>query len=126
MAKQLNDNLAFKADTSQAKNAIMDLQSSLSKIATMNTSAPGIDSSKLKAASSAAKELSIHLNNAFNAQTGNFDLSKLDRSLKTSQTNVTQLASKLLNAGAAGEQAFVKLAQTISMADRPVVTLNSK
>lgn len=126
MAKQLNVNLAFKADTSQAKSAIMDLQSSLSKIATMNTSAPGVDPSKLKAASSAAKELSIHLNNAFNAQTGNFDLSKLDRSLKTSQTNVTQLASKLLNAGAAGEQAFVKLAQSISMADRPVVTLNSK
>ena len=126
MAKQLNVNLAFKADTSQAKSAIMDLQSSLSKIATMNTNAPGVDPSKLKAASSAAKELSIHLNNAFNAQTGNFDLSKLDRSLKTSQTNVTQLASKLLNAGAAGEQAFVKLAQTISMADRPVVTLNSK
>ena len=126
MAKRLNINLAFTADASQAKSAIMDLQSSLSKIANMNTGTPGVDPNKLKAASSAAKELSIHLNNAFNAQTGNFDLSKLDRSLKTSQTNITQLANKLLSVGAAGEQAFVKLAQTISMADRPVVTLNSK
>jgi hypothetical protein len=69
----------------------------------MNTSAPGVDATKLKAASAAAKELSIHLNNAFNAQTGNFDLSKLDRSLKTSSTNITELSSKLLGAGASGE-----------------------
>ena len=30
---------------------------------------------------------------AFNKNTGNFDLSKLDKSLKQSQTNVTQLSS---------------------------------
>jgi hypothetical protein len=81
----------------------MDLQSALSKVASMNTIAPGVDPTKLREASSAAKELSIHLNNAFNAQTGNFDLSKLDRSLKTSSTNVTQLSQKLLSAGATGE-----------------------
>lgn len=126
MAKQLNVNLAFKAETGQAKQAIMDLQSALSKVASMNINTPGLDANKLKAASSAAKELSIHLNNAFNAETGNFDLSKLDRSLKTSSTNVTELSSKLLGAGASGEQAFVKLAQSIAAADRPVVTLNSK
>lgn len=126
MAKQLNVNLAFKAETGQAKQAIMDLQSALSKVASMNINTPGLDANKLKAASSAAKELSIHLNNAFNAETGNFDLSKLDRSLKTSSTNVTELSSKLLGAGSSGEQAFVKLAQSIAAADRPVVTLNSK
>jgi hypothetical protein len=64
---------------------------------------PGIDASKMKVASQAAKELSIHLNNAFNATTGNFDLSKLDKSLKTSSTNITELSSKLLSAGATGQ-----------------------
>lgn len=126
MAKQLNVSLGFTANTSQAKNAIMELQNALSKVASMKIDSPGVDADKIKAASSAAKELSIHLNNAFNAQTGNFDLSKLDRSLKTSSTNVTELSSKLLGAGASGEQAFVKLAQSIAAADRPVVTLNSK
>lgn len=126
MAKQLNVNLAFQADTSQAKQAIMDLQSSLSKVATMNISAPGIDANKIKAASNAAKELSVHLNSAFNANTGKLDLSKLNQSLKTSGTNVTQLSSKLLSAGAQGEQAFVKLAQSIAAADRPLISLNSK
>ena len=126
MAKQLNVSLAFTADTSKAKSQIMELQSSLSKVASLKFDTGGLDPTKLKAASGAAKELSIHLNNAFNAQTGNFDLSKLDRSLKTSSTNVTELSHKLLSAGTTGEQAFVKLAQTIASADRPVVTLNSK
>ena len=127
MAKQLNVNLAFTADTSQVKTAINELQSSLSKIASMNTSGlSGVDATKIKAASNAAKELSIHLNNAFNANTGNFDLSKLDKSLKTSGANITELSSKLLNAGATGQQAFVKLAQTVSMAERPVISLSSK
>jgi DNA-directed RNA polymerase specialized sigma24 family protein len=80
----------------------------------------------MREASSAAKELSIHLNNAFNANTGKLDLSKLDKSLKTSSTNVTELSTKLLNAGSQGQQAFVQLAQAISAADRPVVTLNAK
>lgn len=103
MAKQLNVSLAFTADTSKAKSQIMELQSSLSKVASLKFDTGGLDPTKLKAASGAAKELSIHLNNAFNAQTGNFDLSKLDRSLKTSSTNVTELSHKLLSAGTTGE-----------------------
>jgi hypothetical protein len=53
-------------------------------------------------AASAAKELSYHLNQAYNATTGNFDLSRLDKSLKTSGTNVTKLSSQLLQAGQSG------------------------
>ena len=124
MAKQLNVDLNFRANTTQAQQQIMQLQSLLQKIAV--GSDMNIDASKMKAASEAAKELSIHLNNAFNVNTGNFDLSKLDKSLKTSSTNITELSSKLLNAGATGQTAFVQLAQTIAAADRPVVTLNSK
>jgi hypothetical protein len=53
-------------------------------------------------AAGAAKELSYHLNQAYNATTGNFDLSRLDKSLKTSKTNVSELSSKLLQAGQSG------------------------
>ena len=124
MAKQLNVDLNFSANTSQAKQQILELQTALSKITTSGSI--GVDSTKMKEASAAAKELSIHLNNAFNAQTGKLDLSKLDKSLKTSSTNVTELSNKLLSAGNQGQQAFIKLAQTISAADRPVVTLGTK
>jgi hypothetical protein len=58
MAKQLNVNLAFTADTKQVKTAISDLQTSLNKISTLNVG----DNLKLKEASAAAKELSYHLN----------------------------------------------------------------
>jgi hypothetical protein len=41
----------------------------------------------------------MHLNNAFNANTGKFDLSQLDKSLKASGSNITDLSTKLLGAG---------------------------
>ena len=75
MAKQLNVKLNFAADTSQAKSAISELQSSLTKVATGQVGI-GINPAQLEKASSAAKELSIHLNNAYNADLGNLDLNK--------------------------------------------------
>lgn len=124
MAKQLNVNLAFSADTSKAKQAIMDLQTSLSKIALSNNT--GIDPKKMQEASQAAKDLSLHLNNAFNADTGKLDLSKLDKSLKSTNQDLSGLSARLLSAGQSGQQAFVQLAQSISAAERPVISLNSK
>lgn len=103
----------------------MDLQTTLSKIATTN-SIPGIEPGKMREASAAAKELSVHLSNAFNANTGKIDLTKFNKSLQNSQTNVTALSSKLLQAGTVGDQAFLKLAQSIAAADRPMITLNAQ
>ena len=124
---QVNVNLAFNADTGKAKTQIMELQSLLSKIAYTGATG-GTDKlqADLHAASEAAKELQFHLNNAFNASTGNFDLSMLDRSLKTSGSNITDLSVKLLSAGATGQQAFVKLAQSISLADQPMFRISKR
>ena len=125
MAKQLNQlnvNLSFNADASKAKKVIADLQSSLNQLATMNIG----DNLKLKEASNAAKELSYHLNQAYNATTGNIDLSKLNNSLQKSSTNVTILSNKLLEAGSIGQQSFINLAKAISSADYPMVKLNSR
>ena len=124
---QVNVNLAFSADTGKAKTQIMELQSLLSKIA-YTSATGGTDKlqADLHAASEAAKELQFHLNNAFNVSTGNFDLSMLDRSLKTSGTNIQKLSMNLLNAGATGQQAFVKLAQSISLADQPMFRISNR
>ena len=99
MAKQLNVNLAFTADTNKAKSSVMELQNALNKIA--NTSIN--NDLGLKEASEAAKALSYHLNQAYNATTGNIDLNKLNHSLEKSSTNVTDLSNKLLQAGAVGQ-----------------------
>lgn len=125
---QFNVNLAFNADTGKAKTQIMELQSLLNKIAysgTTSSSTSGLQQD-LHSASEAAKELQFHLNNAFNTSTGNFDLSMLDRSLKTSGSNITDLSTKLLSAGATGQQAFVKLAQSISLADQPMLRISKR
>lgn len=124
MAKQLNVDLNIRANTSTAKQQLQELQTILTKLSATN-SAPGL-SKDLTDAGKAAQQLSVHLNNAFNASTGNFDLSRLDKSLKTSGTNVQALSANLLKAGGEGQQAFLKLAQTIATADRPLISLNSK
>lgn len=115
MPKQLNVNLGFSADTSEAKKAINDLNRDLKSIASLDAVGgltPGIQS-----AVSAAKDLQVHLNNAFDIKTGNFDLSKLNSSLKSSGQSLTELSNKLLNAGMTGESAFLNLSKSISRAN---------
>lgn len=124
MAKQLNVALDFTANTTQAKQQIQELQQLLTKVA--YSTDLGIDSSQMKAASAAAKELAVHLNEAYNQKTGNYDLSKLNASLAKSKTSVTELSTSLLQAGTTGQQAFIKLAQSIAAADQPMITLNAR
>lgn len=128
--QSVNVSLNFTAQTGQAKASIQELQTLLNKI---GSSGLGIDKNtldeenkKIKAASEAAIELQNHLNNAFNVKTGKLDLSLFDKSLKSSGDNITNLTSELLKSGDVGQQAFVKLAQSISMADQPMFKINSK
>ena len=124
MAKQLNVALDFTANTTQAKQQIQELQQLLTKVA--YSTDLGIDPSQMKEASAAAKELAVHLNEAYNQKTGNYDLSKLNASLVKSKTSVTELSTSLLKAGTTGQQAFIKLAQSIAAADQPMITLNAR
>ena len=124
MAKQLNVALDFTANTARAKQQIQELQQLLTKVA-YNTDL-GVSPEKMEKASAAAKELAFHLNEAYNTTTGNYDLSKLNASLAKSKTTVTQLSTSLVQAGATGQQAFIKLAQSIAMADQPMITLNAR
>ena len=124
----LHVNLAFSADTGKAKAQIQELQTLLSKIAYTGstTNVTGTMQDDLKKASMAAKDLQFHLNNAFNTTTGKFDLSLLDKSLKTSGTNISNLSTQLLGAGETGQQAFMKLAQSISLADQPMLRVSKR
>lgn len=128
MAKQLYVNLDVRANTQQAKNEFQSLQKSLSDIIvqTNKISNTSIDSTSLRQASSAAQELQRHLSNAVNIDTGKLDLNKLNTSLKQSKTNIGELSGKLLSVGSSGEQAFVKLAQSVASAERPIVSLGSR
>lgn len=130
MGNQVNVGLKFTADTGQAKASIQELQTLLNKVAlegatSSKTGAIGKANADIIAAAEAAKELSYHLNNAYNAKTGHFDLSLLDKSLKSSNDNIQHLSSELLRSGDTGQQAFLKLAQSISQADQPMLKVSS-
>lgn len=124
MAKQLNVALDFTANTTQAKQSIQELQQLLTKLS--YSTDLGLKPEQMQKASEAARQLAFHLNEAYNTATGNYDLSKLNASLNRSQTNVTKLSKSLLDAGVTGQQAFVKLAQSIAAADQPIISLNAR
>ena len=127
MAKQLNIDLNVRANTGDAKSQFQSLQKSLLDVTTSITKInnTNINTASLKQASAAAQELTRHLQNAVNIDTGKLDLNKLNTSLKQSNTDIGQLSNKLLLAGKTGEQAFVKLAQSIAAANRPMITLGT-
>ena len=114
MAKQLNVNLAFQADTSQALRNIQDLQKALNGLSTLKPMEGLTLTKDMQVAVNSAKELERHLGNAFNANTGNFDLSRLNTSLKASNTDLATLTNGLLKAGIQGEQAFMKVQRALS------------
>ena len=116
MAKRLNVDLAFNADTSQAKKNIQELQTSLNNISNIQPKFGMALTKEMQTAVTSAKELQTHISNAVNVNTGNLDLSKLNASLKASGTNLATLSGNLLNAGLAGEQAFMNIQRSVANA----------
>lgn len=126
MAKQLNVNLAVTADTSQAKAQLQSLQQNLQSLS-MNSSnlKLGISSEEIQKASMAALELSAHLKQATNINTGTLDFTKLESSIQHSNQKITTYAQSLLKLGPQGQQAFNQLAQAIVSSEVPLKRLSS-
>ena len=118
--KKFNVSLEFQANVSHAQQSLQKLQSTLNSLATKPIN---IDSGSISQATQAAQELQYHLNAATNVNTGRLDLSKFSASLSSANQNLSTLSLKLTQAGVQGKNAFVQLAQSISMAERPAITL---
>ena len=124
MAKQLNVNLAFSADTSKVKMQLQDLQNQLQKLTLSSKIDLGI-SQDIEKASKAAAELSAHLKNATNQQTGTLDFAKLNQSIKQSGTSLQQYGRTLQSLGPQGQQAFMSLAQAVANSEVPIRRTNA-
>ena len=127
MAKQLNVSLAFTADTGQAKAQIQDLQSQLTKLATLNkpNNTNGfMMTSELKEAAKAAQDLKNKLQAATDVNTGKLNLDTLSQSLSKSGKSLETYRKALSNLGPAGDQAFASLATSIQKAEVPLKTTN--
>ena len=114
MAKQLNVNLGFTADTSAAEANIRKLQQSLTQLSSIKAPIGTSLTKDMQTAVNSAKDLQMHLNNAFNVKTGNFDLTALNQSLRNSGQSLSDLTSGLLKAGVNGEQAFMNVQRAIA------------
>lgn len=127
MTKQLNVNLAFTANTTQAKSQLQDLQNTLNKV--INQPATGVGnkiSKEIQEASYAAAELKVHLERATNVDTGNLDFTKLNQSLKESGKTLSDYALQIRDIGPTGEKAFLQLMKTVANAEVPIKRTSKK
>ena len=124
MAKQLNIDLSVRANTTQAKQAMLELQKSLDSILTTKTIT--VNDAGINQAKQAAMDLKRHLDAATNVNTGKLDLSKFSASLNKSGQSLQGLYNELSQIGPQGQQAFLALSQSIAKADMSAVSLGSK
>ena len=120
MAKQLNINLGFSADTSQASAAIQKLAMELQTLGKTTQISNLPITNEIVEAQMAAKELGAILQSSINIETGSFDLSKFNTSLQSSGKNLAYYGNQLGALGSKGDQAFLKIAQSIVKTEVPL------
>ena len=128
MAKNLQVNLTFSADTSAAKAQLQQLQQTLSNLAA--TPITGGKTKQMQAdiakATESALQLKIALQNATNVDTGKLNFTKFSQQLKQNKMTLQDYAMQLKSLGPAGAQAFSQLAQSIRQSETPLIQLQGK
>lgn len=126
MAETYRVNLAFTADTAQAKQQLQSLQTSLNSLinntATTNQQL-GI-SKELQESISLANSLKVALQQATDASTGKLDLGAFNQSLKQSGTTLNDYENALTSLGAEGQETFMDLANAVIAAEMPLKRTN--
>ena len=126
MAKQLNINLGFNADTSQAKQQIMELRNSLNELTTNSIASNKLPLTKsIMEAQQAAASLKVALDGAINTNTGKLDLSKFSTSLNKAGLDLATLKTQLTALGPTGVSTFQSLATSIMRAEVPLARTNT-
>ena len=128
MAKQINVNMAFTADTSQAKKQLEDLRRSLQDLTKLSidrgSGKEGFDA-QFNDALIAVQKLDKALESATNKSTGALDLTKLNANLHESGESVESLRIKMSSLGPEGNQAFLKIANSVMLAQKPMKETNA-
>ena len=125
MAKQLNVNLAFTADASQAARELQSLQTQLTNLVKNPIGIGDKFTKEIREATSAAAELKVHLQNATNVNTGALDFSKLNQSLGQGEKSLGDYAQSLKSLGPEGQKAFMTLASSVAQAEIPIKRSNA-
>lgn len=123
MAKRLNYEIGFMADTKQLDAELQKVQKQLNNIS--NFKFTGAEASngftvQLQEASKAAADLQAKLSSAVNVNTGKLDLAAFRTSLQKSGVSLQDYANKLRAIGPEGTKAFINVANAIAQAELPL------
>ena len=115
MAKRLNVELAFTANTGQAKAQIASLQQSLNQllVSGKTQNSLGIDKELTEATHKATQLKAILASSTTNK--GTLDLGKFNAGLKESRMTIQQYGSALSKLGPQGRATFQQLANAVSV-----------
>lgn len=115
--------MQFRADTTQAKREMNDLQRQFKELLSSINLSSGINkgiTSELKEAQNAAAALQLALQRATNVKTGSFDLREFDNSIKRSGYTIEELGQQMSRFGVRGTTAFSDLTEQIIRAEQPL------
>ena len=115
--------MQFRADTTQAKREMNDLQRQFKELLSSTNLSSGINkgiTSELKEAQNAAAALQLALQRATNVKTGSFDLREFDNSIKRSGYTIEELGQQISRFGVRGTTAFSDLTEQIIRAEQPL------
>lgn len=120
MAKHLNLSytIGVNADTSKLESSLKQAFASLNKVNSLSLT------EGLNEANQAAVSLATNLRTAINQGTGKLDLITFNKNLKNSGETLTSYYKKLTLMGTEGEQAFLKVAKSITQAELPLKRSN--
>ena len=125
MPKQLNVNLAFTADTHEAKAQLASLQQDLNKLTqSVGSKSPLGITKDISSAIGEVNKLQAALKNA-TTNSGNLDLGQFRKELGTANLDAHKIAETLNSLGPEGQAAFAKLAQSVTLAEVPIKKVNN-
>lgn len=116
MAKALNYNLNFKANTKEAEAALKELQQNITALYSnpLKFKGEGFKEAK-KEIQQLSKILQTSTDNA-----GKLNLTKFNNQLKKANTSVSEISQQMLKFGNEGQKAFTSFASSIASAQQPL------
>lgn len=125
MAKTMNINLVFSANTQQAKAQLEQLKGSLKSLSSDMSLNRGVAeyNQQLKTAIGSLAHLQAMLNQA-TTSTGQLDISKFSLSMQKAGMSMEQFRQDLSAFGTAGEEAFIKLSRSVMNGQMPIRQTN--
>lgn len=117
--RRLNYQVGIIADTSDFQRSLNESLKSLQSLGKQTELV-----SNLQQASIAALDLASNLQEAINPNTGKFDLSLFNESLQRSGKKLEAYHDQLISLGEDGQNAFLKVADTITKAELPLKRTN--